>query len=33
MTWLRGLTERQVIDCMSPDATRRIIDAVARFWP
>ncbi len=30
LTWLRGLPERQVIACDAPDATARVLDAVAQ---
>lgn len=33
LTWLRSQPDRQVIDCLDTDATSRVIDAMARYWP
>ncbi|NGM88590.1 tRNA (adenosine(37)-N6)-dimethylallyltransferase MiaA [Parapusillimonas sp. SGNA-6] len=33
LTWLRAQPERQVVDCLAPDAAMRTVDAVAHWWP
>jgi tRNA dimethylallyltransferase len=32
LTWLRAQPDRQVVDCLAPDAALRTVDAVARWW-
>ena len=32
LTWLRGFTERQVIDCCGPDAVQQAASAVEALW-
>lgn len=32
LTWLRSEPERSVIDCLSPDATARVVDLAGRYW-
>ena len=32
LTWLRAQPQRQVIDCLAPDAATRALDAVSRIW-
>lgn len=33
LTWLRSIPERQVVDCLAPDATAQVLDALADHWP
>lgn len=33
LTWLRSIPERHVVDCLAPDATAQVLDALARHWP
>lgn len=32
MTWLRSMSERHQVDCMSPHRAERVVDLVARHW-
>ncbi|TCT09462.1 tRNA (adenosine(37)-N6)-dimethylallyltransferase MiaA [Paralcaligenes ureilyticus] len=32
LTWLRAQPQRQVIDCLAPDAAKQVLDAVSRIW-
>lgn len=33
LTWLRSQPERQIVDCLAPDADQQVVDRVARLWP
>jgi tRNA dimethylallyltransferase len=33
LTWLRAMPDRQVLDCLNPQAVGQVIDAAAAHWP
>src|SRR5690606_6474503 len=33
LTWLRSQPEREVTDCLAPDAATQVVDKVAAVWP
>lgn len=32
MTWLRGIPDRKIIDCMQTDRANQVVDITAQFW-
>ena len=33
LTWLRSDPDRQIVDCLAPDATQRVVDLARTVWP